>query len=370
MQKHFLPERIEHLLPDEAEAVDRAARAVVGHLQGFGYRLVMPPLAERLETLLDGGEGDVLSERTLRLTDPIGGGPIGIRADITPQAARIDERHFGKGVNRLCYCGSTLYSRPAKPWLNREQLQVGAELYGCAPLPSATEVLMAATGALAAAGVGNLCVALGHAGIVDEAIAGVAPDDRAAVRRLMQKKDAVGVWELVGEKASGPLEALMAMRGPAEMAGAWSKDLPETERVGESLAQLGELAAVLESCSVECTLDLTGLTGYEYHNGVAFAILGGDALLARGGHYGSADRPACGFSANVRDLVPVVPETPQPESFASLRTFGDKAWRGKIAELTGSGMRCILVDDLGDAPPGCARRLVQDGGGWKLEETG
>ena len=370
MQKHNLPERIEHLLPDEAETVDRASRVLVEHLQGFGYRLVMPPLAESLDTLLDGDSGDSLGERTLRLTDPLGGEPIGIRADITPQVARIDERHFNAGVNRLCYCGSALYSRPVKPWLNREHLQVGAEIYGCEPLSSASEIIMVAIGALSKVGVKDIGIALGHAGIVNEALASVPEDVSGRLRRLLQRKDATSVRELVDDKAYASLKELMSMHSDASMLKEWQDVLPQSEQVRTAFKQLEEIAGLLDKCGIRCTLDLTGLTGYEYHNGVAFAILGGESLLARGGHYGTPDRPGCGFSVNVRQFIGVVPEAAEREQFASLRSFEDPAWRDKVEELVDKGMRCLLVDDWQQVPDDCQQRLHNEDGSWRMVDSG
>lgn len=368
MQRHTLPERMEHLLPDEAEAVDRTARVLVDYLQGFGYRLVMPPLAENLDTLLDGDRVDSLGEKTLRLTDPYGGGPIGIRADITPQVARIDERHFGSGVQRLCYCGSTLYSRPAKPWLNREQLQVGAEIYGSEPLAAACEIIMLATGALTKAGVEDICIALGHAGIVEDAIAGLPRESSGQMRRLLQRKDAASIKELVDDDTFKRLKRLMALHGPAGNLSKWQDELPGNDRVKDALAQLGEVATILEGCSISCTLDLTGLTGYEYHNGVAFAILGKESLLARGGHYGSAERPGCGFSVNARDFADMVSEDKDTAQFASLRNFDDPTWQAAVEELVAGGMQCMLVDDWQQVPKGCKKRLVKQDDDWQLTD--
>ena len=348
--------------------MDNISRTLVDYLLGFGYSLVIPPLVENLDTLL-GSDGDgSLGERTLRLTDPYGGEPIGIRADITPQIARIDERHFASGVNRLCYCGSTLYSRPAKPWLNREQLQVGAEIFGCKQLPAAIEILMVATGALAKAGVKDICVAMGHAGIVDEAMAVFPADKIPHLKSLLQKKDLTSIGDLVGKKGLDKIRKLTEMHGSPKMIGKWEKGLPKTKRAKEATRHLAEIASLLKKYGIECTLDLTALSGYEYHNGVAFAILGGNSILAKGGHYGSDRRPACGFSVNVRDFVPLVETAGAATQFASERNFQDAAWRDKVDELIDAGMQCVLVDSLKNAPKS-SKRLVKQAGKWQIRKA-
>ena len=366
MQNISLPERIEHLLPDEAEAMERAARAVMDHLYGHGFRLVTPPLVENTEALFSGEDDGSLGDRTLRLTDPLGGKLIGIRADITPQIRRIDANHFKTGIAKLCYCGPTLYSRPIKPWLNREQFQAGAEIFGGEPMATLTEIVMVALSAVAKAGIKDLALALGHAGIVHQILKPLEPEITSLVLRTLAKKDLTSMQEIVlDSQLQEYVKSLVQMHGTANELDSWEKQLPSSPIIQAAFEQLRDLTNLLTDVGIDYTLDLAGLTGYEYHNSVTFVILGGEKVLGRGGGYGTSERPACGFSVNIRDFITLLPSPEDKPTFASMRFFHDAKWRTKIDELITQGWRCILVDDW-DQAVDVKKRLVDQHGSWHL----
>src|SRR3989338_3940849 len=153
MRTWLLPEYIEDILPDEARRVERVRRRILDDFAAHGYELVMPPLLEYIDSLLT-GTGHDLDLQTFKLVDQLSGRMLGVRADITPQVARIDAHLLNRsGVTRLCYCGSVLHARPAGPGATREPIQIGAEIFGHAGIASDPENQGPLCRALAAAGV-------------------------------------------------------------------------------------------------------------------------------------------------------------------------------------------------------------------------
>src|SRR6059058_2634563 len=179
MSAWVLPDHIADVLPSEARHIEELRRQLLDTARGYGYELVMPPLLEHLESLLT-GTGEALDLQTFKLVDQLSGRMLGLRADTTPQVARIDAHLLNRqGVARLCYCGPVLHARPDRPLATREPLQFGAEIYGHAGLEADLEVQDLALDGLAAAGVGSLVLDMGDARIVRSLL---AHDDKAASR--------------------------------------------------------------------------------------------------------------------------------------------------------------------------------------------
>ena len=365
MQNIPLPERLEDLLADEAGKVDWAARAVIGMLTGFGYRLVMPPLAEGLDSLLaESGSDSELAARTLQLTDPLGGAPMGIRADITPQLRRIDAQLDRGEVRRLCYCGPTLYARPVNPWQSREQLQAGAELFGADPQTGSAEILMLAVRAMRACGLEDIALALGHAGIVNAMFEGISGEQAAAVRRSLMRRDPVALRQQAPQLLSLAQAATAGdLAGNGKITG-----LPEQCAAG--LAELEHAAGLLSEAGIETIIDLLGLSGHEYHNGLTFAVLSGEGIVARGGRYGRRGRSAIGFTADIRSLAAALEEPERPAAVACPSAWHDPAWRQAVDNLAGQGKSACLYDEPGAPPEHCRERLVRDKDGWRLAAAG
>lgn len=372
MTKTTAPERIEYLLPQEAASVDKTQRQFLDYLHSYGYQIVVPPLAEGIDDLLAGADGS-LGKLTLRLTDPLGGKPIGIRADITPQIRRIDATHFADhvAVNRLCYCGPTLYSRPIKPWLNRERQQAGAEIFGGDPVAAITEIVMLAVESMTELGVKDLFIALGHAGLAEGLLENVPQATAQEIRQYLAKRDLKSI-ATVCEDLDVPVEQFAALTKLAADAAQLSDieaELGDLSATAPAMQQLRDLGQLLTTAGVAHCFDLATLTGFDYHNGVTFAVLSGETTISRGGSYGSSTRQAAGFSLDLRNLSALLPAPDTLASFASLRNFNDAAWRDKVTELRATGHCCVLVDDWDQVPADCSQRLVADKDNWTLEKS-
>ena len=313
MRTWVLPEYIEDILPLEAARLERLRRDLLDLFHAQGYELVMPPLLEYVESLLT-GTGHDLDLRTFKLVDQLSGRMMGLRADITPQVARIDAHLLNrKGVTRLCYCGSVLHALPASPGATRELIQIGAEVYGQADIAGDLEIQALLTRALAAAGVRGARMDLGHVAVFRSLVqsAGVGAALEGELFEALQKKDSPALKRLarpLDAKTRAALALLPELYGGPEVLALAEKKLPRIPELSRALATLRALA---KACPVPVSIDLAELRGYHYHSGVVFDAYceGVTGAIARGGRYDEVGRafgrprPATGFSINLRSLA-------------------------------------------------------------------
>jgi ATP phosphoribosyltransferase regulatory subunit len=311
--KWVLPEYIEDILPAEAARIESLRRRILDLFFKKKYELVMPPLLEYMDSLLT-GTGHDLELRTFKVVDQLSGRMMGVRADITPQVARIDAHLLNrKGVTRLCYCGSVLHTRPAAPGATREPIQLGAEMYGEAGVAADVEMLELLCQALALAGVRKARVDIGHVAVF-RAIAHAAEvgaEREAELFAALQRKDVPSLKELSKKLPAKTRDALLllpSLYGGAEILDQAEERLPKMEAVKRALATLRRLA---RACTFPASFDLAELRGYHYHSGVVFDAYcdGVSGAVARGGRYDEVGkafgraRPATGFSIDLRSLA-------------------------------------------------------------------
>jgi len=383
----LLPEGMEEALPPHAQRLERLRRALLDRYGAWGYELVMPPFVEYLESLLT-GTGSDLDLQTFKVIDPLTGRLMGVRADMTPQAARIDAHRLRRdGPVRLCYLGTVLRSRAEGFAGSRAPLQVGAELYGHAGVESDLEIIELALETLALTGVEQVHLDLGHVGIFRGLArgAGLTMEQEGDLFDALQRKavpeiddwlarmDLPAPW---GER----LEALARLNGGAEMFGEAEALLAGAPgEVSAALGELQDLAGRLAARYPDLPLhfDLAELRGYKYHTGMVFAafVPGHGQELARGGRYDDIGaifgraRPAVGFSADLKTLVSVSAEPPQAAAAAAILApaVDDPALRAKVRELRAAGMRVIVELSAAGGDPavlGCDRILALREGVW------
>jgi ATP phosphoribosyltransferase regulatory subunit len=309
--KWLLPEFIEDILPAEAMRIERLRRTLLDLFFSRKYELVMPPLLEYMDSLLT-GTGHDLELRTFKVVDQLSGRMMGVRADITPQVARIDAHLLNReGVTRLCYCGSVLHTRPAGPAATREPIQIGAELYGDGGVEADLEILQLLCQALALAGVRNARVDIGHVAVFRSIAADLPPELEAELFEALQKKDVPAVKELTAKldaKTRNALLLLPELYGGPEVLDLAEKKLP---KIGELTRALGTLRKLARACKIPASFDLAELRGYHYHSGVVFDAYCDNVSgpVARGGRYDEVGkafgraRPATGFSIDLRSIA-------------------------------------------------------------------
>jgi len=380
MSAWVLPDHIADVLPSEARHIEELRRLYLDTARGYGYELVMPPLLEYLESLLS-GTGRALDLQTFKLVDQLSGRTLGLRADTTPQVARIDAHLLNRaGVTRLCYCGPVLHTRPDRPFATREPLQFGAEIYGHAGIEADLEVLHLALDSLKAVSIQQFTVDLSDARIVPALLNGVmslTPDARDALHSALAAKDTAGVQALTQNLPANvrtALVALVGMYGDVSVLAQAEKAFAAWPVVVQALAELRQIATDLSGVPV--TFDLADLRGYAYYSGVRFAIFvpGASDALVRGGRYDEVGavfgrkRPAVGFSLDLKELVQVVPERALK---AAIRApWGTaKGLREAIATLRANGetVVCVLPGHESEVDEfNCDRELIEVAGQWAV----
>ena len=379
MRRWLLPESIEDILPPSARHVEVLRRRLLDAFGSHGYELVMPPLLEYLDSLLT-GTGRDLDLRTFKLVDQISGRTMGLRADITPQVARIDAHLLNRrGVTRLCYCGSVLHTLPANLTATSEPLQIGAELYGHAGLEADAEILRLLALGLAAAGVAASRIDLGHIGVF-KALAGRGGLDSELEEDLfdaLQAKDLPSLRELTAGIADPVRSAILALPdcyGGAEVLERAARLLPADAEISAALDDLQRLAEALRDLPL--SFDLADLRGYHYHSGVVFAAYCDRhaGAIALGGRYDKVGksfgrgRPATGFSMDLREIARIAPNGGAARSILA-PAGGDGALQQRIAALRQTGERVVIELPGHDgtwAETGCDRRLILRDGEWQI----
>lgn len=383
MTKWLLPESLADILPAEARRIEELRRRLLDLYRVYGFELVMPPLVEYLDSLLT-GHGHDLSLRTCKLVDQLSGRTVGVRADMTPQVARIDAHLLNReGVTRLCYCGSVLHARPMGLFSDRELLQIGAEIFGHPGVEADIQVIELALESMRLAGVGGPRLDLNHPGVLRAIIeADPALTDRAEdIADLLSTKDVPGLRTLADSiqgMRPGSLQALVdlaGLYGGRDVLQRAREVLPALPAVARALDDLEQLTGFLKGYDI--SFDFADVrAGYGYHSGIVFAIYadGWHDALVRGGRYdgvGTAfgrSRPATGFSLDLRRLS--VGLSPAKPAKAVRAPWGcDPSLSDALRRLRAEG--AIVVQIL----PGQVqsldefvfdRELVQEGNEWKV----
>jgi ATP phosphoribosyltransferase regulatory subunit len=380
MSAWVLPDHIADVLPSEARHIEELRRGLLDTARCDGYELVMPPLLEHLESLLT-GTGEALGLQTFKLVDQLSGRSLGLRADTTPQVARIDAHLLNRrGVARLCYCGPVVHTRPDRPHATREPLQFGAEIYGHAGLEADLEALLLALDCLRVANVQDASVDLADVRILRSLLAGVAVDGPLlqAIHAALATKDSGELAFLARDFPVASREGLLALLqlyGDEGVLGEAEKALKRTTGVHEVLSNLKWLASRLEG--VRVTFDLADLRGYAYYSGARFAIYapGASDALVRGGRYDEVgavfgrNRPAAGFSLDIKQVVSVV--SPHALKAAIRAPWGDSGEvYAAISALRSRGetVVCVLPGHESEVDEfHCDRELVWTSGQWVVQ---
>jgi ATP phosphoribosyltransferase regulatory subunit len=363
--------------------VESLRRRILDLFHAHGYELVVPPMLEYLDSLLT-GTGHDLDLQTFKLVDQLSGRMLGLRADITPQVARIDAHLLNRqGVTRLCYAGTVLHAQPSGLLRTREPMQIGAEIYGHAGMESDIEIQSLMLRALKAAGVERAHLDLGHVSVFRTLVtrAGVAAEKEAELFQVLQAKDVAALKELSAGLDATTREALLLLPelyGGPEVLETARKRLPAYPELGACLDLLQAIGRQLNGEVGELCFDLAELRGYHYHSGVVFAAYAGGRpeAIVRGGRYDEVGRafgrarPATGFTMDLRELAAMGNGEPRPVRVLAPYKPDDKALQEQIARLRGQGT-VVVVDlpghDGNRAELGCERRLALRDGKWNVE---
>jgi ATP phosphoribosyltransferase regulatory subunit len=374
----LLPEHIADVLPSQARRIEELRRELLDMARSYGCELVIPPLLEHLDSLLSGtGSGSDI--KLFKLVDQLSGRSLGLRADTTPQVARIDAHLLNRrGVTRLCYCGPVAHTRPDGLNTSREPLQFGVEIYGHAGLEADLEVHELALDALRRGGLRDVMLDLGDARLLQGVLDGVrlAPEVLEALTAALAPRTVSTLTAGMPAVTRDALLALPSLFGGREVLADAARRLPDHPLVKAALADLDWLAGHLAAVHPEVSLgfDLADLQGYAYYTGIRFAAYASgcsDAVL-RGGRYDEVGaafgrrRPAVGFSLDLKTLVALVPATPLR---AAVRApWGeDASLRQAVRALREQGetVVCVLPGHEHEADEfDCDRELVREHADW------
>jgi ATP phosphoribosyltransferase regulatory subunit len=383
----LLPEGVEEILPPKAIQLEHLRRTIIDLLFTWGYEFVIPPMIEYLESLLT-GTGEDLDLKTFKLTDQLSGRLMGIRADMTPQVARIDAHLLKRDTpTRLCYLGSVLHTRPGKSGETRSPLQLGAELYGHAGVTSDIEIVKLMLATMKHVGISQTYMDIGHIAIFRtlSAKSSLNDEQRAAVFEALQRKAKDELKALykdwnVTDDASNALLDLVDLNGDVSV-------LNEAEKLfknvsSEIINYIGEVKtladAIKDHTDVTINIDLAELRGYHYHTGMVYTafVPGHGEGIAFGGRYDDIGhsfgraRPATGFSLDVKSLLKYQTIEAKPSKRIFAPASDDGTLQIKIDELRSSGE--IVVQELSGqeanaSQMNCAQELVNENGEWLIK---
>jgi len=384
----LLPDGIDEVLPEQARLIEGSRRKLLDLYNSWGYDLVIPPMVEFTESLLSGFGAD-LDLMTFRLTDQLSGRMMGIRADITPQAARIDAHSLNRqGPNRLCYAGTVLQTKPRGPLESRTPISIGVELFCEAGVSADIEVIELFLKTLERSAVEAVHLDLGHVDIFRGLLANanLSTPQESELFELLQRKALAELEAWVAENIADAqlanwLKLLPTLSGSAEVLSQAKQCLagaPDT--VIDALNQLEQIVAALSDKQVTIYLDLGELPGFYYHTGVVFAAYrqGYGKALGHGGRYDNIGqafgraRTATGFAFDLKSLVAngqfedqvqggiFVPQSDDPEcckQVALLREQGQRVVQGFAGQL-------VDYKEIN-----CDRQLIQKGDQYIVEKV-
>ena len=382
MRNWLLPEFIEDVLPAEAARIEQLRRKLLDLFKVHGYQYVIPPTLEYLESLIT-GTGHDLDLATFKVVDQLTGRLMGIRADMTPQAARIDAHMLNQqGVSRLCYAGTVLRTKPDGLARTREPLQMGAELFGHAGIESDIEIQRLMIKALQLLGLNELHIDFSHVAIFESLVkaGNMNADLEQALYAALQSKDKAAVANLAAELDAPIQQALISLtdlNGGIAILEKAESVLPKLPEIAQALANLSAVASKLSDLNVQVSFDLGELRGYHYHSGVVFAAYarGYTGPVALGGRYDEVGiafgraRPATGFSLDLRGFVSVLAPANLPKSILAPEG-NDKSLLNKIEALRAEGL--VVIQALPNSQTNaselnCDTQLVSRDGQWLIE---
>ena len=386
----LLPEGIEEVLPPQAEYLESRRRQLLDLYRSWGYELVMPPFIEYLESLFVGTAHD-LDLQTFKLTDQLNGRMMGVRADMTPQVARIDAHQLKREIpTRLCYMGTVLHTRPDGFGASRAPLQIGLELYGHQGAESDVEVFRLMVETLRAFDIDNAFYDLGHVGIFRGLAkqAGLSAEQQSELFDALQRKAKpeisvmLGQWQLDKNMAL-MFSSLADLNGNDEVLLRAENVLSKASAdVKSALTNLQQMAKAIKQVlpTISLHYDLAELRGYHYHTGVVFAafVPGKGTAIAQGGRYdgigavfGNA-RPATGFSTDLKTLLALAPASVVKSAGIYAPYSQDNELDKLVHSLRMQGERVVgaLPGQNGDARAmQCDRQIVKQGKNWVVEKV-
>lgn len=381
MNQWTLPDYVEDMLPDEAVYLESLRRSILDLYQTHGYLYVIPPMLEYIESL--NGNGQDMDLDTFKVVDQLTGRLMGVRADITPQVARIDAHLIQNDeVTRLSYAGSVLRTKPASFLQSREPFQIGAELYGFKGIEADLEIQTLLIKTLSTIGIQNPVFDFNHLDIFTSLIASsnMERDQLDLLYQAMQKKDkseVIGLTKSLDKKNRDALIELVSLYGDVNVLEEAEKLLPQDQAIKSALQFLNQLDQALKNNQIKVSYDLSDIRGYQYHNGLVFSVYADQCYspIALGGRYDNIgapfgrNRPATGFTMDLKNIVTLFPNGKKAKAILAPQG-SERDLQNAIESLRQQG-ETVAIDLFGDMNAkqnNCDRILMQDANkAWKVK---
>lgn len=381
MNQWTLPDYVEDMLPDEAVYLESLRRSILDLYQTHGYLYVIPPMLEYIESL--NGNGQDMDLDTFKVVDQLTGRLMGVRADITPQVARIDAHLIQNDeVTRLSYAGSVLRTKPASFLQSREPFQIGAELYGFKGIEADLEIQTLLIKTLSTIGIQNPVIDFNHLDIFTSLIASsnMERDQLDLLYQAMQKKDkseVIGLTKSLDKKNRDALIELVSLYGDVNVLKEAEKVLPQDQAIKSALQFLNQLDQALKNNQIKVSYDLSDIRGYQYHNGLVFSVYADQCYspIALGGRYDNIgapfgrNRPATGFTMDLKNIVTLFPNGKKAKAILAPQG-SERDLQNAIESLRQQG-ETVAIDLFGDMNAkqnNCDRILMQDANkAWKVK---
>ena len=381
MNQWTLPDYVEDMLPDEAVYLESLRRSILDLYQTHGYLYVIPPMLEYIESL--NGNGQDMDLDTFKVVDQLTGRLMGVRADITPQVARIDAHLIQNDeVTRLSYAGSVLRTKPASFLQSREPFQIGAELYGFKGIEADLEIQTLLIKTLSTIGIQNPVIDFNHLDIFTSLIASsnMERDQLDLLYQAMQKKDkseVIGLTKSLDKKNRDALIELVSLYGDVNVLKEAEKLLPQDKAIKSALQFLNQLDQALKNNQIKVSYDLSDIRGYQYHNGLVFSVYADQCYspIALGGRYDNIgapfgrNRPATGFTMDLKNIVTLFPNGKKAKAILAPQG-SERELQNAIESLRQQG-ETVAIDLFGDMNAkqnNCDRILMQDANkAWKVK---
>lgn len=382
----FTPEGLEDLLPEQAQKLELYRRQLIDGFDLAGFDLVLPPIAEFTDSLLTGTAGHMAVD-TCRFTDQESGRMMGVRADMTPQVARIVSNRLKAAgeISRLCYVGEVLKTRNNKAKGSRSPIQVGAEIYGHDGIESDIEIIELVLDSMANLGLTDIKLSLGHIAIVNELmdLVALSSAQKSALVNILERKAVPEFYDFVAANIAddnaikAKFTNLIHLCGPADsvLSRVQSELLGLTDGLDAAIASVEKIiASVNATHGLPVHLDVTDMRGYQYHTGIIFACYSNQTLqpIARGGRYDNIGEafglalPATGFSLDLRSALDLLPELKSTLKGTIYAPIGaDSELKAKVEALKAEGYKVIRTYDMQSLQTN-AQKLVQEAGAWTV----
>ncbi len=381
MNQWILPDYVEDMLPDGASYLESLRRSILDLYKAHGYLYVIPPMLEYIESLNSSGQDMDLD--TFKVVDQLSGKLMGVRADITPQVARIDSQLIQNDeVTRLSYAGSVLRTKPASFLQSREPFQIGAELYGFKGIEADLEIQTLLIKTFNTIGINNPVFDFNHLDIFKSLItsSNLGHDQLNLLYQAVQKKDkseVVLLTKSLDKKNRDALIALVSLYGDISILKEAEKVLPQDKVIINALQFLNAMDKALKSNDFKISYDLSDIRGYQYHNGLVFSVYADHCYspIALGGRYDNIgsffgrNRAATGFTMDLKNILALFPNGKKVKAILAPKS-AEIELQNIIESLRQKG-EIVAVDLFGNMNAiqnNCDRILIKDGNKvWKVK---